>query len=127
MTSRIDGYSAPAAYTKPLSAKAPQIDRTFETFLTEAWKKPEKTAELKFSKHAQKRLEERGIQLDETDLNKLEEAVVKMEGKGARQSLLLYEDLALITSIHNLTIITALKASNMTEITDIDSAIVVTK
>jgi len=126
MTSRINGYTAPSIPPRK-SVQTPKIDRSFESFLNEAWYAPQKTNELEFSRHAQKRLEERGISLNETDMTKLEEAVSKMEEKGAKQSLLLYEDLALITSIHNRTIITALKASDMTEVTDIDSAILVTK
>ena len=54
-------------------------------------------------------------------------AVSQMQEKGAQQSLLLYEDLALITSIHSRTVITALKASDFKTVTNIDSAMVVEK
>jgi flagellar operon protein len=47
------------------------------------------------------------------------------EGKGAKQSLILYKDMALITSIKNRTIITALdkKESEASIITNIDSVV----
>lgn len=129
MTHKIQGYGDIPAYSKSTiqNKQANKIDRSFETFLNEAWKKTEQPSELKFSKHAQKRLEERGIQLNETDLTKIEQAVEKMDAKGAKQSLVMYEDLALITNIHNKTIITALNTTDMTEFTDIDSAILVSK
>ena len=130
VTTRINGYPHPEFQKKTSIPKneLPKVDRTFKSFLQEAWQEPVSTkTELKISKHAQKRLEERGIQLTETDLHTLEEAVSKMEEKGSQQSLLLYEDLALITSIHNRTIITALKTSDLTTVTDIDSAMLVEK
>lgn len=102
--------------------------RTFDSFLQESCEKPVLLKkELKLSKHAQKRLEERGIELTETDLQTLDVAVSQMQEKGAQQSLLLYEDLALITSIHSRTVITALKATDFTTVTNIDSAMVVEK
>lgn len=95
------------------------------TFLDEL----NKQQPLKFSAHAQKRLLERNIELGEADIKELEKAVEKAEAKGARESLLLYGDLALITSIKNKTVVTAVDSESMQEhvFTNIDSALIVKK
>lgn len=83
--------------------------------------------ELKFSQHASARLKARNIELSANDLNKLAEAVDKARGKGARDSLILMNDLALVVSIKNNTVITAVDAQNLKEnvFTNIDSAVIV--
>ena len=42
---------------------------------------------IKFSSHALKRLETRNIQLNETDINKIQDAVSKAEQKGSKDSI----------------------------------------
>lgn len=82
---------------------------------------------LKFSAHAEKRLKERNIVLAREDLAKIEQAVGQAEAKGARESLIIYGDLALITSVRNKTVVTALdgKSSEDHVFTNIDSAVIV--
>ncbi|MEW6697236.1 MAG: TIGR02530 family flagellar biosynthesis protein [Bacillota bacterium] len=82
---------------------------------------------VKLSAHAEKRLKERDIILNETDLSRINQAVQKAAAKGSRDSLLLYGDLALVTSIANRTIITAVDSKNMEDhvFTNIDSAVIV--
>lgn len=86
-----------------------------------------KTQELKFSAHAEKRLQERNINLDPEDLAKINRAVRQAEAKGARESLILFGDLALITSIRNKTVVTAVDGKSAKEhvFTNIDSAVIV--
>jgi flagellar operon protein len=81
---------------------------------------------LKFSNHAQERLKSRNIELSDTDMNKLVEAVGKAREKGSRDSLILMKDLALVVSVKNNTVITAVDSQNLKEnvFTNIDSAIV---
>jgi flagellar operon protein len=83
--------------------------------------------ELKFSAHAEKRLRERKIVLAIEDLARIEQAFKQVEAKGARESLIIYGDLALITSVKNKTIVTAVdgKALNNHVFTNIDSAVIV--
>ncbi|WP_313467953.1 TIGR02530 family flagellar biosynthesis protein [Carnobacterium sp.] len=102
--------------------KKPKIDRTFSAFLAESLKTETGYREVKLSNHAQKRMEERGFQLDQKDMTHLETAVEKLEHKGSKQSLILYKNMALIASINNRTIITALKTDEMETVTNIDSA-----
>ncbi|MBD3264165.1 MAG: flagellar protein [Candidatus Omnitrophica bacterium] len=83
--------------------------------------------EIKFSGHALDRIQRRDIVIDDGKLGKLKEAVSKADSKGARSSLVLMDDLALIVSIQNRTVITAIDGSNIKEnvFTNIDSAIIV--
>lgn len=92
--------------------------------------KPEKKAhfedtlvsnELKVSNHARKRLEQRGYALAEQDISNLNTAVDELQEKGSQNSLLLYKDLALIASVRNRTIITALNPEELDTVTNIDS------
>ncbi|MGI6606273.1 MAG: TIGR02530 family flagellar biosynthesis protein [Peptococcia bacterium] len=84
------------------------------------------SSELKFSRHAQERLEHRKIQLGETQLLRLKEAVNKAENKGAQESLVMLDDLAFVVSIKNKTVITAVDGESRkgNVFTNIDSAII---
>jgi len=104
----------------------PKTDRQFQAFVDEALKNKEES-QIQVSNHAQKRMDQRDIQLNSTDMSNLEEAFSTLNKKGAKNSLIMYDDLSLIASIKNRTIITASKTSEMTEVTDIDSAIHVKK
>ena len=83
--------------------------------------------ELKFSQHAQQRLQTRNIQLGEAEIARLENAVSKAREKGARDSLILMDNLALVVSIKNNTVITAVDEQSIREnvFTNIDSAVIV--
>jgi len=82
---------------------------------------------LKFSAHAEKRLKERKIVLALEDLARIEQAVKQVEAKGARESLIIYGDLALIASVKNKTVVTAMDGNsyNSHVFTNIDSAVIV--
>lgn len=87
----------------------------------------EKGETLRFSAHARERLASRGIRLEEGDLSRISQALAKAAAKGARNALLLKDDLALIVSVTNRTVITALDGASMKEnvFTNIDSAVVI--
>jgi len=82
---------------------------------------------LKFSAHAKERLALRNINLSEEDMARITDAVNKAAAKGARQSLLVMDQLAFIVSVTNRTVITALDGGSMKEnvFTNIDSAVIV--
>lgn len=83
--------------------------------------------ELKFSRHAQERLKSRSIQLNESDLGRLQDAVSKARGKGAQDSLVLMDELALVVSVKNNTVVTVVEGQSLKEniFTNIDSAVIV--
>ncbi|RKO66910.1 TIGR02530 family flagellar biosynthesis protein [Desulfofundulus salinus] len=82
---------------------------------------------LKLSAHAEKRLRERNITLNEADMEKISRAVSLAASKGVKNSLVIYHDLALVTSVQNRTVVTALDRHSESGrvFTNIDGAIIV--
>lgn len=82
---------------------------------------------IKFSQHAQKRINSRNINFSENDIEKISSAVDKAASKGSRESLLLMENMALVVSVKNRTVITAMDRNNLKEnvFTNIDSAVII--
>ena len=84
------------------------------------------TAEKKvsFSQHALQRMESRNLDFSEQDLAKLDDTVEKMAQKGAKESLIYMKDVALVVSVTNKTVITAMDGASAKEniFTNIDSA-----
>jgi flagellar operon protein len=82
---------------------------------------------LKFSAHAQQRLESRNIRLTTDDVAKMNAMADKAAAKGAKQSLFMMRDVAMVVSITNRTVITAVDQSSMKEnvFTNIDSAAII--
>lgn len=82
---------------------------------------------LKFSRHAEIRLQQRGIELKPEELAKIQTAVDKAAAKGARDSLLIMNELALIVNVRNRTVVTAMDGAQLKDnvFTQIDSAVVV--
>jgi len=85
-------------------------------------------SDVKFSQHAIQRLQSRNIMIDQAGMAKLNEAVDKAAQKGAKESLVLMNnDLALVVSVKNKTVITAMDGVSMKNnlFTNIDSAIII--
>ncbi len=84
-------------------------------------------SELKFSAHAQKRLQSRNIQLSENDLEKLKTGIQKIREKGGSDSVILADNRAYVVSIKNNTVVTVMEGKDMKEniFTNIDSMMMV--
>ncbi|WP_054958695.1 TIGR02530 family flagellar biosynthesis protein [Paenibacillus dakarensis] len=82
---------------------------------------------LKFSNHAAKRLEQRGIELKGDQLAQIHSAIEKAAAKGSKESLILMNDMALIVNIPNRTVVTAMDNQSMKDnvFTQIDSAVII--
>jgi flagellar operon protein len=82
--------------------------------------------DLKFSAHAQARIRSRSIQMTGERMDRLQGAVELAEQKGAKDALVLLDDLALVVSIKNRTVITAVDGEALKEnvFTNIDSAVI---
>ena len=80
---------------------------------------------VRFSAHAARRLESRGIQLSENELTQLETAVHAAAEKGGRESLVLLDSAVLVVNVRNRTVVTAMTpdAAGQTVVTNIDSAV----
>ena len=84
------------------------------------------TSELKFSKHAAMRMEDRNIQLSEEQNERLESGVTKASEKGINESLVMVDSLAFIVNVPNRTVVTAMdqNESNHQIFTNIDGAVI---
>lgn len=83
--------------------------------------KIDKSNSFNISKHAAERLEK--VNLSDEDMKIINNAINKAHSKGARNCLILYKDVALVTSIENRTVITAVEGERMKDnvFTNIDS------
>ncbi len=114
-------YLNPAAESKPLGN---YNGASFEEIFKQ---KIEAGSELKFSKHASARLDERNIELTEEQSLRLEEGVQKASEKGITDSLVLVDTLAFIVNVPNQTVVTAMDQTESEEniFTNIDGAVIV--
>ena len=82
---------------------------------------------VRFSQHAQDRLKARNITLSANDLANLEGAVNSVAQKGGKESLVMMGDSALVVSIKNRTVVTAMDRAQMkgNVFTNIDSAVII--
>lgn len=82
---------------------------------------------LKFSNHAAKRLEQRGIEIKGDQLAQINSAIEKAAAKGSKDSLILLNDMALIVNVPNRTVVTAMDNQSMKDnvFTQIDSAVII--
>lgn len=94
--------------------------QTFDQVLTQ------KIDQLHFSQHALNRMQSRNIELKADDVQKLNDAVNEIAQKGAKESLLLYNQMAFVVSVPNKTVITAMDQQSMKNnvFTQIDSAMI---
>ncbi|TFE03493.1 TIGR02530 family flagellar biosynthesis protein [Jeotgalibacillus sp. R-1-5s-1] len=92
----------------------------------EAFKQEISRNELKISKHAAERMTSRSINLTQEQWNRVNEKVHEAGEKGIKDSLVLLSDAALIVSIKNRTVVTAMGKHDIHDqiFTDIDGTII---
>lgn len=120
MISSVPAPTRPAVRPEtPTSEKRPPASR-FESMLEE-----QATGDVRFSKHAEKRLESRGVSVAE--LGALRAAIEKLREKGARSSLVLTDEAALIVNVPENRVVTAMSRHQLKEnvFTNIDSTIII--
>ena len=81
---------------------------------------------IHFSKHAAKRIEQRGLDLNGEQMARLQRAVGQAEAKGSKDSLILLDELALVVSVQNRTVVTAMDGQSGKDhvFTNIDSVVI---
>ncbi len=84
---------------------------------------------IKFSHHAQTRLESRNIQLSDEDVKQIADAVDQASQKGSQDSLVIMKNLAFVVNVKNRTVVTAVDGDNLNKniFTNIDSAVLINK
>jgi flagellar operon protein len=114
--------AAPALAPAPASAPRPAAQ---SGAFGEALAKAEQTQSVRFSSHAQKRLDKRDIQLGDESLARLNAAVDRAAQRGGRDSLVLMDDLAFIVNVKERLVVTAMSGESRKEgvFTQIDSVV----
>ena len=99
---------------------------SFEEILHKQQAQEIEAKELKFSKHASNRLNDRNIELTKEQLERLHDGTKKAGEKGIRESLVLVDQLAFIVNVKNNTVITAMDQTETDEniFTNIDGAVI---
>ena len=84
-------------------------------------------SELKVSGHAQTRLQSRNIELSKAEWDRVLGGVQKAADKGSKESLVMVDNVALVVSVKNRTVITAVDKDHLKDnvFTNIDSAVIV--
>lgn len=82
---------------------------------------------LKFSKHAEARLQARRISLNSNQMERIKDGVNKAEEKGVKDSLILMDNVALVVNVKSKTVVTAASTGDLKEsiFTNIDGAVIV--
>lgn len=108
--------------------KKPEVGQntSFYGILKEKSEKIQGEGELKFSKHAGNRLEQRNIVLTDDQIRRLKDATNKADEKGIKESLMLMDNMAFIVNVKSSTVITAMDQTENDEnvFTNIDGAVI---
>ncbi|MEL3960525.1 TIGR02530 family flagellar biosynthesis protein [Lysinibacillus endophyticus] len=106
--------------------KPNQLDLTLKQSFTEQLQRATNDPQLKISKHANERLLERKITISEQEWQMVTDKVNEARSKGVNQPLVLMDQVALIISAKNSTVITAMERTEAKEqiFTNIDGTIV---
>lgn len=81
---------------------------------------------LQVSRHAQKRIERRDLDLDPARLTRLNSAIDRAAAKGSRNSVVMLDNLAVVVDVRGRTVVTAMNAEQGKErvFTNIDSVVI---
>lgn len=81
---------------------------------------------VRVSKHAQKRIDSRQLNLTAPQLGRLDVAIGRAAQKGARNSVVILDDLAVVVDVRSRTIVTAMQQQGQTGrvFTNIDSVVI---
>jgi flagellar operon protein len=106
-------------------SKAPEV--SFNDILKQKSQIMIPRQDLRFSKHAAGRLEERNIALSDEQMVRLNDAARKASEKGIKESLVIVDSLAFIVNVPNNTVVTALDRTDSEDnvFTNIDGAVIV--
>ena len=106
--------------------KLQQQGLSFEAILNQKCKSSE-SSELKFSKHAAMRLENRNISLSAEQSRRLETGVQKASEKGIKESLVIVDSFSFIVNVPSKTVVTAMEQGEASDniYTNIDGAVII--
>lgn len=119
-------FTTPIQPTAPGRVGSPTVPAKKGDFASALAQETERQESLKISSHAQKRLNSSQVNLTETDMQRLGGAVDRASEKGSNQSLVMLDNLALVVSVKNRVVITAVDDARTKEgiFTNIDSVVI---
>ena len=109
-------------YLKGAAKKDIQENTSFQNILES--KQKEKDTTVKFSKHANERLQNRNIDLSQEQLKRLNDGVDQAREKNIKESLVMVDDVSFIVNITNNTVVTAMGEAEKTIFTNIDGVVI---
>jgi len=114
---RVTGASAQAVPQQASAASSVDTVSFLETL--------QNVQRVRFSNHAQSRLQSREINLNSENVGRLSDAIDKAEKRGGKSSLVMVDDLAFIVNVQSRTVVTALDKNQRGEgvFTQIDSVV----
>ena len=117
----------PAATPAPATTGTGSAPATTGASFDEVLQQAAQQQELQFSGHAKTRLQSRNLELTPERMERLQDGVDQAAAKGAKSSLVLLDNLALVVSVPNRTVITAMDCQQLKSnvFTNIDSAVIV--
>ncbi len=118
--------SQPVKKAGNLQSTKPSGSLSFQEIFqqTAGAKNEEGTTPLKFSKHANERLQSRNIDLSQHQLERLESGTQRAREKGINESLVMVDNLAFIVNVKNNTVVTAVNDTDQGVFTNIDGAVI---
>lgn len=127
MSNRVYFPQHPVEPLKPGPKKQVRSDNNQKSNFEQVLDKSISRNEIKFSRHAQERLKARNIEMSDKDIERLNSAMDRARQKGSRDSLVLMNDVALVVSIKNNTVVTAVDGESIKEnvFSNIDSAVII--
>lgn len=118
-----DQYRSKAVGTEGRENKA---GLSFQDILRQRSQETDGPGDLRFSKHALNRLNDRNIELDNMQMERLKVGAQKAGEKGIRDSLVIVDQLAFIVNVPNRTVVTAMDSTATDEniFTNINGAVI---
>ena len=119
-------HSPTAPATAPPSSAELNLPVGAQSFASVLAKSTAAVEAPKFSRHALERVTRRGIQLDQSTLQRLGGGVSRAAAKGSRAAVVFVDNTAFVVSVPNNTVVTAVGSEHMREhvFTNIDSAVI---
>jgi flagellar operon protein len=123
----MDNISAGRLYPGTIGTRRPGLAPAAAQLSGSSFAELLRNQEVHLSHHAEERLQQRGIRLNNDQLAKISAAIDDAASKGAKDSLLLMNDLAFIVNVKNKTVVTAMDKHSFQNnvFTKIDSAVII--
>jgi flagellar operon protein len=111
----------------PISQKATQTSRTKSSFEELLQQQLDNQNKLTFSKHATQRVEQRGVEMSQSNLARLYEGARIAQEKGLDDTLILVDNTAFLVSVRNATVITTVNNDDLrgSVFTNIDGTVII--